>query len=84
MSFILQKFCIVEKKRKRKTLNANFSDKMVFDKLHAKYIISFIHLLEIHLFTYSLNFLIYLFIYLSDQTFIHLTFEYNIFCVIFE
>ena len=61
----------------------------MFDKLHVMYIISFIHsyihLLEIHLFAYSLNLFIYLsiylFIYLSDRTFIHLTFEYNIFCV---
>ena len=53
----------------------------MFDKLHVMYIISFIHLLEIHLFTYSLNLFIYLLIYLSDQTFIHLTFEYNMFCV---
>ena len=57
----------------------------MFDKLHVMYIISlihsFIHLLEIHLFTYSLNLFIYLFIYLSDRTFIYLTFEDNIFCV---
>ena len=57
----------------------------MFDKLHIcnvhnfihSFIHSFIHLPEILLFTYSLN----LFIYLSDQTFIHLTFEYNIFRV---
>ena len=52
----------------------------MFDKLHVMYIISFIHLLEIHLFTYSLK----LFIYLSDQTFIHLTLNIIYFVLFFN
>ena len=51
----------------------------MFDKLHAMYIISFIHSF-IHSFARdSFVYLFIEFIYLSDQTFIHLTFEYNIF-----
>ena len=46
----------------------------MFDNLHVMYIISFIHssihLLEIHLFAYSLNLFIYLFMYLIKHSFI--------------
>ena len=51
----------------------------MFDKLHAMCIISFIHSFARDSFAYLFIEYIYLFIYLSDQTFIHLTFEYNIF-----
>ena len=56
----------------------------MFDKLHVMYIISFIHSFARDSFVYLFIEFIQLFIYLSDQTFIHLTFEYYIFCVIFE
>ena len=49
----------------------------MFDKVQVMYMISFIHSFVRDSFVY----LFIEFIYLSDQTFIHLTFEYNIFCV---
>ena len=49
----------------------------MFDKLHVMYIIAFIHSFARESFVY----VFIEFIYLSDQTFIYLTFEYNIFFV---